>query len=78
MKRRKRHPKKEVEKALRFAEAHGWIVRQKKSGHAWGAMRCGSHSADECVRSIWSTPTNTGDYADYIHRKVTRCPHRKN
>ncbi len=33
---RARHPKKEVEQALRLAEDHGWMVRPTASGHRWG------------------------------------------
>jgi len=34
---RKRHPKKAVENALRYAEAHGWRV-EVGGGHAWAGF----------------------------------------
>lgn len=70
---RARHPKKEVESALKSAEEHGWTVEPKrKSGHSWGSMRC---PAGECRESIWSTPRNTGDHANDLRRAVARCDH---
>lgn len=36
-----RHPKKEVNDALKFAAAKGWHVEVTSSGHKWGEMRCG-------------------------------------
>src|SRR3954468_16239711 len=38
-KQRPRHPNKEIEAALAYAEGRGWrIVRLR--GHAWGKMMC--------------------------------------
>lgn len=34
---RKRHPSKEIEAALCYAEFHGWLV-VAKGHHAWGKM----------------------------------------
>lgn len=34
---RKKHSKPEIENALRYAETHGWKVRQGGS-HAWGKI----------------------------------------
>lgn len=36
---RKRHPNKEIETALRYAESHGWLV-VTGGHHAWGKMYC--------------------------------------
>jgi hypothetical protein len=33
---RTKHPKKDVERALRFAELAGWTVRPTSTGHRWG------------------------------------------
>lgn len=67
---RPRHPKKDVEKALQFAEAQGWIVTTK-SGHAWGQMRCpaGDHQA-----FVWGTPKNPTVHAKQLQKAVIRCP----
>jgi len=34
---RKRHPKKAIEEALRYAENQGWRVKIS-GGHAWGRI----------------------------------------
>jgi hypothetical protein len=31
-----RHPKKDVEAALLYAQQRGWDVEQKAAGHRWG------------------------------------------
>jgi hypothetical protein len=68
---RRRHPKKDVEAALRHAELLGWRVAATTSGHRWGIARCGLG----CSVSIWSTPKNPGNHAKGIRRAVERCPH---
>lgn len=32
---RRRHPNKDIEEAVRYAETHGWLVKIT-TGHAWG------------------------------------------
>lgn len=78
---RRRHPNKEVEKVLRYAESNGWQVF-KRDGHAWGSMRCPQNDADcrcgqFCQMSIWSTPRNPGNHARQLKRKVDGCIHDK-
>lgn len=42
MQRRKKHPNKEIEKAIRYAERLGWRYRRAgKSAHAWGRLLLG-------------------------------------
>jgi len=36
---RKKHPKKEIEEALKYSEKHGWRV-EMSNGHAWGKIYC--------------------------------------
>ncbi len=36
---RKRHPNKEIEAALRYAESYGWRVIAS-GHHAWGKLYC--------------------------------------
>jgi hypothetical protein len=67
------HPKKEVEKALKAAEAADWAVTPTTAGHRWGKAECGKG----CVISIWSTPKNSGNHAKQIDRAVRNCPHRE-
>ena len=52
---RARHPKKDVEEALQFAEQHGWTVVPTAKGHRWGEMRCAYEGRDGCRVSIWSS-----------------------
>jgi hypothetical protein len=74
---RRKHPKKEVEQALSYAEDEGWKVEPKpKSGHAWGHACCPEHPGG-CRVGIWSTPRNAGNHAKDIRRAVRRCPHEE-
>lgn len=73
---RTRHPKKDVEQALRFAEDHGWTVVPTTSGHSWGHMRCPHEGQDACQVAIWSTPKNAGNHAKRIRQRVRNCPHQ--
>jgi len=67
---RSRHPKKEVEDAVQYAEEAGWSW-QPSGGHAWGRLLC---SKGCCQLSVWSTPRSPGDHGRQICRKVDRCP----
>lgn len=71
------HPKKEVEEALKHAEANGWRVEVGGS-HAWGRIYC-PYNDDECrcgefcITSAWSTPKNPGNHARALKRVVDNC-----
>jgi hypothetical protein len=71
---RDRHSKKEVEKALAYAEDRGWVVARSsgRSAHAWGVMRC---PTGECQQGIFSTPRSPENMAKRIRKAVIRCPH---
>lgn len=74
---RKKHPKPEVEEALRYAEKHGWRVRIGGS-HAWGRIYCPYNDKDcrcgeFCIASVWSTPRNAENHARQIRRLVANC-----
>ncbi|MFU8820481.1 MAG: hypothetical protein ACNA8G_02890 [Gammaproteobacteria bacterium] len=74
---RARHPDKDVESAVRYAELHGWRVETAR-GHAWGRMYCpfndsGCRQGEFCMASIWSTPRNPAIHARQIRRVVDRC-----
>jgi len=74
---RKKHPDKEVEKALQYAESAGWTIIEG-GGHARGKLRCPFNSNDcrcgiHCTTSIWSTPQNPGNHARQIRRVVDNC-----
>jgi hypothetical protein len=78
---RARHPKKEVEDAIRYAESCGWRVEVGGS-HAWGRIYCPYNDAEcrcgeFCIASIWSTPRNPGNHARQIKRVVDNCAARR-
>ena len=73
-KQRPRHPNKEIENALAYAETQGWRVIPL-SGHAWGKIQCPWNDADcrcgtFCQVSVWSTPRVPEHMAHYILRVV--------
>ena len=71
---RSRHPKKDVEHALRDVESDGWTVAPTRSGHRWGVMRCGAAGdTSECRASIWSTtsePRRSRQATEALYRAV--------
>ena len=78
---RKRHPKPEVEAAIRHAEAHGWSV-EIGGTHAWGKMYCpwnddACRCGEFCITRIWSTPRNAGNHGKDLRRVVDGCAHEK-
>ena len=75
--RRAKHPKKDVEEAIRYAEGFGWRVEVGGS-HCWGRMYCPYNDVDcrcgeFCIASIWSTPANPGNHAKQLKRVVDNC-----
>ena len=71
---RPRHPNKDIEAAIRHAEARGWICALSK-GHAWGRLRCPHAKPGGCQFGVWSTPRNPASHAKQIRRRVDKCPH---
>ncbi|MSO99565.1 MAG: hypothetical protein EXR07_00730 [Acetobacteraceae bacterium] len=76
-KQRSRHPNKEIEKALVYAEEQGWRVTLL-NGHAWGKIQCPWNDAEcrcgtFCQVSVWSTPRVPEHMAHNIHRAVDGC-----
>lgn len=74
---RKKHPRKDVEQAIVYAEDRGWRI-EVGGGHAWGKMYCPYNDRDcrcgeFCVASIWSTPKNSMNHAKQIMRIVDNC-----
>lgn len=80
--RQRRHPSKEIEAAIRYAEDHGWTRALHSGGHAWGKIRCPYNDQEcrygtFCSKSVWSTPRVPEDMADAIRRVVDGCIRRK-
>ena len=65
---RKRHPGKEIEMALRYAESHGWLVITG-GHHAWGKMYCPKKSVDVPMRGVLSDL-----YLEHIEKRSSTCP----
>jgi hypothetical protein len=73
---RSRHPDKDIEAAVAYAEEQGWTWFKVK-GHAWGKLYCPHHDRDGCTIFVWSTPRSAGHHANQIRREVDRCPHQE-
>jgi hypothetical protein len=69
-----RHPNKEVEEAVRYAEGKGWTFR--KLGH-WGRLFCPQADRDGCQVGVNGTPRDGDVHARQIIRAIDRCPHGK-
>lgn len=74
---RNKHPKKEIEQALAYAEFRGWRL-EIGGAHAWGKMYCLANDRDcrcgeFCIVSIWSTPKSVENHARQIRRVVDNC-----
>jgi hypothetical protein len=75
---RKRHPHKEIEEAVQYAENKGWLYKKPgRSSHAWGRLLCPERSKDGCQMSVWTTPRIAENHARQIRQKVNSCPHGK-
>ncbi len=76
--KRKKHPKKVIEEAIRYAETQGWQYKNTgNSAHAWGRLLCPFKKREGCSMSIWSTPRDTQAHASQIRKRVNACPHEK-
>jgi hypothetical protein len=71
---RSRHPNKEIEAAVRYAEAKGWTCVAAR-GHAWARLYCPHHDRDGCMIGVWSTPRDREAHAKDLTRYIDRCPH---
>jgi hypothetical protein len=71
---RPKHPDKDVEAAVAYAETKGWDY-VPSNGHAWGRLFCKHSARGGCILSVWSTPKSTYDHARQIRRRVDVCPH---
>lgn len=80
MRQRPRHPSKEIEKALAYAETQGWRALLL-NGHAWGKIQCPWNDATcrcstFCQVSVWSTPRVPEHMAHNVRRAVDGCMRR--
>jgi len=74
--KRPKHPNKEIEKAILYAEKNHWIYKESgNSAHAWGRLLCPLHQRDGHQMSIWSTPKSATNHAKQIKKLVDKCQH---
>ena len=74
--KRSRHPNKEIEEAINYAEQNGWLFKDSgNSAHSWGQLLCPLHTREGHRISIWSTPRSAFNHAQQICRAVDRCQH---
>ncbi len=71
---RPRHPDKDIEAAVQYAEELGWIF-EKSHGHAWGRLKCPHSTREGCHLSVWSTPKVPEHHARHIRQTIDICPH---
>lgn len=76
---RPRHPKKEIEKAIQYAEQWGWYYKASgRASHGWGRVRCPDGSKNRCKDFwIWSTPKSPDMHAKRLRYQVNHYPHRR-
>jgi hypothetical protein len=76
MVKRAKHPDKDIEKAICYAEKHWWTYKDSgKSAHAWGRLLCPLHTRAGHQISVWSTPRSAHNHAEQIRRAVDNCQH---
>lgn len=74
---RPKHPNKEIELAIRYAESKGWRYQPSgNSAHAWGRLLCPLAAREGHAMSVWSTPKSNEDHAKQIKRQVDACEHQ--
>ena len=73
---RPRHPNKDIEAAVRYAERQGWSWA-KATGQAWVRLRCPHAARGGCQFWVYGTPRNPGAHADRIRRQVDACPYQR-
>lgn len=76
--KRKKHPDKDIEAAIKYAEELKWEFRESgSSSHAWGKLFCPMHTREGHYISIYGTPRNPTLYAKLIRQRVNKCEHSK-
>ena len=76
---RQKHPNKEIEKTLQYAEEHGWIIEKSKgSAHCRGQILCPKNNSAcrngiYCRQSVWSTPKVPENHAKALKRIIHKC-----
>jgi hypothetical protein len=74
--RRAKHPKREVDAAVKQLFEAKWTFR-KGGGHAWGVFQCPEDSREGCQISVWSTPKSPENHGKQIKKALEKCPHAR-
>lgn len=73
---RPKHPNKEIELAIKYAESKGWrYIASGGSAHAWGRLFCPLATREGHSMSVWSTPKSPENHSRQIRRNVDACEH---
>ena len=73
---RPKHPKKEIEEAVKYAESQGWTFKAPgKSAHVWGTMLCPEKSREGHRFGVYSTPKVPAHHAKRLKGAVDECAH---
>jgi hypothetical protein len=73
---RARHPRKQVEAALRQAEMRGFRVETNRAH--WGIVYCPGNRTGKCPPlSVNGSPRSADNEAKRINRYVDNCDHQK-
>jgi len=72
MSKRNRHPKKEIEAAVAYAESQGWRYIKGKN-HCWGRLLCPHEDQSGCRISVYGTPKCPEDHARIIVAAIKKC-----
>ncbi len=75
--KRPKHPHKDIEAVIRYAEDCGWRYKPAgSSSHAWGRLFCPLASREGgCILSIWCTPHSAETHATQIMQALKHCSH---
>lgn len=76
MAKRSRHPHKDIESAVQYAESRGWEYQKPgSSSHVWGKLYCPLRTTEGHKMSIFSTPRNPTSYAKRVKKQIDKCNH---
>lgn len=71
---RPRHPSKQIEEAISYAEDKGWRVEKAGArAHSWGRLLCPLADESGCIVFVYTTPRDDDNHARKVKRLVDKC-----